>query len=223
MKVTVRRTRRKDFSQIVELCRRIYPESLPWGEDQLTAHLDVFPRGQLVAVDRETGRVLGMAASLIVAWDDYDFEDAWHDFTDHGYFANHDPTGRTLYGAEVMVDPEAQGRGVGSAIYTARRELAKHLGMRRIRAGARLAGYRFHADRMSPEEYVEKVVAGELRDPTLTFQLNRGFEVKGVVSGYLPRDPESQGWAAIIEWINPDAPSAPPPPRDPSEGTGRTG
>lgn len=215
--------RREDFPAIVDLCRRVYPESVPWGFDQLASHLEVFPEGQLVAVDRETGQVLGMAASLVVSWDDYDFDDAWRDFTDHGYFTNHDPTGRTLYGAEVMVDPEAQGRGVGSAIYDARRELARRLGMRRIRAGARLRGYHRYADRMGPREYVDRVVAGELRDPTLTFQLNRGFEVKGVVSGYLPRDPESLGWAAIIEWIHPDAPSAPPPPCDPSGETGRTG
>ncbi len=205
------------------MCRRVYPESLPWGADQLASHLEVFPEGQLVAVDPETGQVLGMAASLVVSWDDYEFDDAWRDFTDHGYFTNHDPAGRTLYGAEVMVDPEAQGRGVGSAIYQARREVARRLGMKRIRAGARLRGYHRYAGRLSPREYVERVVAGELRDSTLSFQLNRGFEVRGVVSGYLPRDPESRGWAAIIEWINPDAPSAPPPPCDPSGETGRTG
>lgn len=222
-RVRVRRTRPEDFRDIVELCREVYPESLPWGEDQLTSHLEVFPEGQLVAVDEERGRLLGMAASLVVLWDDYDLEDAWRDFTDHGYFTNHDPEGRTLYGAEVMVRPDAQGFGVGSAIYDARRNLARNLGLRRIRAGARLRGYHRFADALSPREYVDRVVAGELRDPTLSFQLNRGFEVRGVVSGYLPRDPESRGWAAIIEWINPDVPAAPPPPCDPSGETSRTG
>ncbi|MHB1299151.1 MAG: hypothetical protein ACYC0B_11535, partial [Gemmatimonadaceae bacterium] len=33
--------------------------------------------------------------------------------------------------------------------------------------------------------------------------LNRGFEVLAVVEGYLRHDPESLGWAALIEWLNP--------------------
>ncbi len=75
-------------------------------------------------------RVVGMAASLIVFWDDYDMKDSWRDFTDHGMFTNHDPVkGRTLYGAEVMVRPSMQGRGIGSKIYHARRELVRRLGV----------------------------------------------------------------------------------------------
>jgi hypothetical protein len=30
--------------------------------------------------------------------------------------------------------------------------------------------------------------------------------VLAVVSGYLRHDPESLGFAAVIEWLNPDAP-----------------
>jgi hypothetical protein len=56
---------------------------------------------------------------------------------------------------------------------------------------------------MSPREYVVKVVRGELGDPTLSFQLRQGFHVLAVVEGYLTHDPESQGHAAVIEWINP--------------------
>jgi len=41
-----------------------------------------------------------------------------------------------------------------------------------------------------------------IKDPTLSFQLKHGFHVMGVVSGYLLHDPESLGYAAVIEWIN---------------------
>jgi len=122
--ILVRNTTTADFPAIVELTRRVYPASLPWGTGQLESHLRVFPEGQLVAVDRASDRILGMAASLIVLWDDYDATDDWRDFTDHGMFTNHDQeAGHTLYGAEVMVDPEVQGRGVGSTLYRKRREL----------------------------------------------------------------------------------------------------
>jgi hypothetical protein len=222
VRVTVRRTEERDFPAIIGICRRVYPTHPPYSEDQLTSHLAVFPEGQLTAVLAEDAgaraaedgggedggepreRVVGMAASLIVRWDDYEIDLRWRDFTASGYFTNHDPSGRTLYGAEVMVDPGVQGGGAGSALYVARDALLRDLGLLRIRAGARLRGYHAYADDLTPETYVQRVVRGEVRDPTLTFQLNRGFRVLAVVSGYLSHEPESLGYAAVIEKLNPE-------------------
>jgi GNAT superfamily N-acetyltransferase len=199
----VRNTRREDFPGIMEMSGEVYPHSPSWSEPQLESHLTIFPEGQFVAVEESTGRVIGMAASLIILWDDYDLTGNWRDFTDHGMFTNHDPSlGRTLYGAEVMVRPAMQGRGVGKALYRARRELVERLGLLRIRAGARLRGYGAYADRMTAQEYTIKVICGELADPTLTFQLRQGFHVLAVIGDYLRHDPESLGYAAVIEWIN---------------------
>jgi hypothetical protein len=103
-----------------------------------------------------------------------------------------------------MVAPALQGPGIGTRLYEARRALVRRLGLRRIRAGARLRGYHRVADRMTPEEYVRAVERGELYDPTLSFQLKRGFRVLAVVGGYLRHDPESLGYAAVIEWLNPE-------------------
>ena len=99
-KVFVRNTAPGDFARIIEITRLVYPESRPWRVDQLESHLRVFPEGQLVAVERSSGSVLGVASSLIVLKDDYEHSDTWRDYTDHGMFTNHDPRGRTLYGAE---------------------------------------------------------------------------------------------------------------------------
>jgi ribosomal protein S18 acetylase RimI-like enzyme len=201
--VYVRNTEPADFEGIAALTREVYPSSTPWSPAQLASHLRVFPEGQFVAIERQSGRVAGMSASLIVRWDDYSIDDTWSDFTEGGYFTSHDPErGRTLYGAEVMVSPSMRGMRIGSLLYEARRELAVRLGLLRIRAGARLAGYHRYADQMSAEEYTLAVVRGELGDPTLTFQLRRGFHVVAVVRGYLPSDRESLGYAAVIEWLN---------------------
>lgn len=203
--VVVRTLRREDFGRVIELCGRVYTTSRPWTEEQLESHLRVFDEGQLVAVDAAGGALLGLASSLIVHWDDYAFDAEWREWTAGGYFTNHDAVaGRTLYGAEVMVNPAMQRRGIGRRLYAARRDLVRRLGLRRIRAGGRLRGYGRHAARSGPEEYVERVVRGEIKDPTLTFQLREGFEVLAVVGGYLRNDAESLGYAAVIEWLNPD-------------------
>lgn len=205
----VRALRPSDFRAVVELCRKVYPDSPPWTERQLESHLRVFPEGQLVALRATDDAIVGYAASLIIRWDDYAIEGTWRDFTSAGMFTNHDPEkGRTLYGAEVMVDPELQGHGIGTLLYEARADLAARLRLLRIRAGARLRGYGHHAHTSSPAEYTVRVCRGELVDPTLSFQLRRGFRVLEVVEGYLAHDPESRGYAAIIEWLNPDVATA---------------
>lgn len=200
--IQVRPTQPTDFAAIEKLCRVVYPESPPWTPELLSSTLDAFPAGQLVALDEGGRRVVGMAASLIVTWDDYTIDANWRDMTSGGSFANHDASGRTLYGAEVMVHPDMQSRGVGQALYQARRELVRRLRLLRIRAGARLRGYHRVAAQMTADEYVQAVVRRELVDPTLTFQLKQHFRVLAVVSDYLKRDPESLGYAAVIEWIN---------------------
>jgi len=201
--IQVRNTLPRDFDSITELTRSVYSGAPPWTRAQLESHVRVFPEGQFVAIE-QSGRVVGMAASVVIHWDDYDFAGSWRDFTDGGMFTNHDPEkGRTLYGAEVMVDPTLQKHGIGSMLYKARRQLAERLGLRRIRAAARLRGYHRYAATMTPERYAELVSSDEIHDPTLSFQLKHGFKILGVVQGYLRHDEESRGHAAVIEWRNP--------------------
>ncbi|MDZ7638920.1 MAG: GNAT family N-acetyltransferase [Bryobacterales bacterium] len=203
--VYVRETRESDFPGITALCQRVYPNSPAWQQRHLASHQSLFPEGQFVAVRSPDECVVGMAASLILRWDDYEHHESWLDFTERGMFTNHDPElGRTLYGAEVMVDPASQRMGIGRKLYRARSALVRRLGLLRIRAGARLRGYSKHAGTISAEQYVRAVVRDELKGPTLSFQLREGFRVFDVVSGYLPLDPESLGWAALIEWLNPE-------------------
>jgi ribosomal protein S18 acetylase RimI-like enzyme len=202
--VFVRNTDPRDFPAIADLCRRTYPDTPPWTAEQLASHLRLFPEGQFVAVHGAEQSLVGMAASLIVDWEDYNALDSWEQFTADGMFTNHDSArGRTLYGAEVMVDPSCQHHGIGEKLYSARRELTESHHLLRIRAGSRLRGYHSCCPRLTPEEYVVGVVEGREHDPTLSFQLQEGFHVIAVVPHYLTDDPESMGYAAVIEWLNP--------------------
>jgi GNAT superfamily N-acetyltransferase len=202
--LAVRNTTHRDFAGIADLCLRTYPDTPPWTADQLSSHLRLFPEGQFVAVFGPEEQVVGMCASLIVDWEDYSTLDNWERFTADGMFTNHDPQrGRTLYGAEVIVDSAVQHHGIGDKLYQRRRELAESRKLLRIRAGARLRGYCHCASRLKPDEYVVDVVEGKEHDATLSFQLKEGFHVLAVVPHYLSDDPESLGYAAVIEWLNP--------------------
>lgn len=204
--VKVREATRADIPELAALNKLAYPdlatENVIWSEEQLLSHMRVFPQGQMVAVLE--GKLVGAVSSLIVDLGPDPLRlHTFDGITDGGFFTNHDPGADTLYGADVYVHPECRGKGVGGALYASRRKLCRRLNLRRIVAGGRLFNYRQYADKYSPEEYVERVVAGEVRDQVLSFQVREGFEIRGVLPNYLP-DPVSHDNAAFLEWLNPD-------------------
>jgi hypothetical protein len=56
---------------------------------------------------------------------------------------------------------------------------------------------------MTVREYGEKVLTGEIKDPTVTMQMNRGFEAWSVVENYLD-EPVAGNAAILIVWKNPE-------------------
>jgi len=183
------------------LQERVYPTIQPWPESTLLQQIETFPQGQIVAeVD---GHLVGAASSLMILWDEWDVEHTWKEITSRGSFNTHNPEGRTLYGAEVFVQPELRGAGIGHALYRGRRQICRKLNLKRIIACGRLPGYHHHADQISALLYAQKVVWGDIFDPVLNFQLREGFDFCGTVDGYLPDDLDSLGHASLIVWLNP--------------------
>jgi len=198
----LRHTRQEDIPALIELQRRVYPAMPSWSRRDLRRQLELFPQGQLVV--EHDGALAGCASSLVVLWDDWMGEHTWREITASGTFDSHNPEGRTLYGAEVFVDPDLRGAGLGHVLYEGRRTLCRRMNLKRIIACGRLPGYHRHAAEMTPELYAQKVVWGDLRDPVLGFQLHEGFSYCGVIEDYLPEDTESGGHASLIVWLNPD-------------------
>lgn len=192
-----------DIPAVIALQRRVFPKMPPWTRRQLQNHLRIFPEGQAVA-ETSDGRIIGSSSSLIVAWDAFDDLASWEVITGRGMFTTHDPLhGDTLYGADIGVDPEARGKGVGSLLYEARKQLVRDYHLKGMIAGGRIPGYAAVSDQLSAEAYVAEVVAGKRHDPVLSFQLKHGFEVRGVIPDYLRFDKASMGYGTLIEWVNP--------------------
>ena len=198
----VRPAQTGDIPGVIALQRRVYPTIAPWTAVKLQHQQTAFRRGQMVAVC--DGEIVGYAGSLVVLWDDWAESHTWKCITGAGTFEHHNPSGRTLYGAEVFVSPDLRGSGVGHQLYESRRRLCRDLNLKRIIACGRLPGYAGHAARLSAEGYAQRVVWGDLRDPVLSFQIREGFSYCGVIEDYLPEDRESLGHASIIVWLNPD-------------------
>jgi predicted amidohydrolase/ribosomal protein S18 acetylase RimI-like enzyme len=200
--ITLRQMTSADIPAVVELQSRVYPEKLAWSAEELLQHLEIFPEGQLVAENAE-GRIVGSASSLIIDWDDYAESAQWPVITGRGTFSTHNSLGKTLYGADVCVDPAARRSHIGTLFYEARKKMVRERGLKRLLTGGRIPGYSKVAKQMTAQEYVAEVVRGKRTDPTLSFQLANGMVVLDVVPAYL-EDPESAGFATLLEWLNPE-------------------
>jgi GNAT superfamily N-acetyltransferase len=169
--------------------------------DHFLKHCELFPEGNFVAITH--GRVVGLGSGFLT---DFNFENPDHTFMEiiaGGYFTNHDPNGDWYYGSDISVHPDYRRRGIGSMLYKARKNIVRKLNRKGIVAGGLIPGYAAYKDRLSPQEYVNQVVAGKIYDSTLSFQLRHGFEVRGLLEDYI-EDAASDNWSTLIVWQNPD-------------------
>ena len=201
-KIVVRQLRAEDFEAIVQLQRRCFPAMSTWTKAQFQSQLETFPEGQFcVEID---ARIAASAASLIVDYGDYSRWGDWYQISGSGFIRNHDPEGDTLYGIEIMVDPEFRGLRLARRLYEERKRLCREKNLARMVIGGRVPGYAAFKEQLSPQEYVRAVIDKKLIDPVLTTQLSNGFVLKEIIPDYLPSDEDSAGFATCLEWPNLD-------------------
>jgi predicted amidohydrolase/ribosomal protein S18 acetylase RimI-like enzyme len=191
-----------DFEAITRLQAVCFPGISAWTFEQFESQLTLFPEGQ-IGIESD-GKLVASSSSLILR---YEEQTEWHNYqklSDSGFIRNHVPDGDTLYGIEIMVDPEFRGMRLSRRLYDERKELCRHKNLARIMIGGRIPGYGEHAETMSAREYVERVTDKSLFDPVLTAQLANGFALAGLIPNYLPSDHESRGYATFLEWKNLD-------------------
>ena len=203
--VVVRNTQSEDIPKIVDLQKESFPYLTRYGNiwhpEELESHLRIFPQGQFVAVEPD-GLIVGSASTLMVSLNPEYADHTWKEITANGMFTNHNSNGDSLYGADISTHPKHRHEGIGGILYEARKKLATMLNLRRMIAGGRLFNYSEYADKMSPFEYANKVIAGELKDPVLSFELDNGFRFIKILPNYLD-DVRSLNYASFIEWLNP--------------------
>jgi ribosomal protein S18 acetylase RimI-like enzyme len=203
--VVVRNTQSEDIPKIVDLQKESFPYLARYGNiwhpEELESHLRIFPQGQFVAVEPD-GLIVGSASTLMVSLNPEYADHTWKEITANGMFTNHNSNGDSLYGADISTHPKHRHEGIGGILYEARKKLATMLNLRRMIAGGRLFNYSEYADKMSPFEYANKVIAGELKDPVLSFELDNGFRFIKILPNYLD-DVRSLNYASFIEWLNP--------------------
>ena len=200
-RLVLRNLRLDDYPAVRDIMDRVYQGmGGAWEREEFLALFNRFPEGQICLEDN--GKLVAVACTLIVDYKRYSDRHTYQQITADGHFTTHDPNGDTLYGIDVFVHPDYRDMRLGRRLYDARKELCRTLNLKSIIFGGRLPGYHEYANQISPSEYVDQVIAQEIRDPVLSFQLANDFHVRRVIRDYIPDDDASCGNATILEWTN---------------------
>ncbi len=190
-----------DYGDIKIIMDKVYPGiGGAWSREEFAMMLKNFPEGQFCIDDN--GQVIAAAFSAIVDHVKFAATHTYKELTGNSYLTTHDPDGDALYGVDLFVHPDFRDLRLGRRLYDSRKDLCRKLNLRSILAGGRIPRYFEHSKELSPHEYIEKVSRKELHDPILSFQLANDFEVKRLLTNYLPEDEESKGYATLLEWNN---------------------
>lgn len=198
--LAVHRTEPAHASALEELQRIVFPTLAP--EERFLAahyvkHLALFPAGQFCVVDEASGRVVGMTSTIRM---DFDFAHPSHTFADviqGGWLTSHQPDGRWLYGADIGTHPEYRRRGIARALYAARHDTVRALGLLGQLTVGMPSGYGALKHAMSAEAYYAELVAGTREDPTISAQRRIGFELYGLVPNYI-NDPICDRYGIVL-------------------------
>lgn len=204
IKAIIRSYTKDDFEQLITVQKEAFPppfpEELLWNTEQLNNHITLFPEGAL-CVEIE-GRIAGSITGLIVQLAKGDEDHSWADITDNGYIRNHDPEGNTLYIVDICISPAYRKLSLGKWMMQSMYETVVQLGLDRLIGGGRMPGYHQHSANMTIDQYAEKVLQGELKDPVVSFLLRCGRTPVKPVANYL-EDEESLNYGMLMEWKNP--------------------
>lgn len=200
----IRNYNKPDFPELIAIQKESFPppfsSELWWNEEQLANHVELYPQGAL-CIEVE-GELAGSMTALLTDFDPAHPEHTWQEITDDGYIRNHKSGGATLYIVDICVRPKYRSLKLGQLLMQSMYERVVQDGLERLLGGGRMPGYHKFSDTLSAEQYAEQVIAGEIKDPVISFLLHCGRMPVAVVSNYV-EDEESENYALLMEWQNP--------------------
>ena len=203
-KVIVRNYTQQDFKQMIALQAACFPppflQELWWNETQLLNHTTYFPDGAICV--ELNGEIVGSMTSLLVHFNIENAAHTWEEITDNGYITTHNKLGNTLDIVDLCVHPSFRHLGLGKWMMQAMYHVVIERKLIRLLGGGRMPGYKNVAAQYTPQQYVDAVLNGVVKDPVLTFLLRCGRSPIKVVENYL-QDEESKNYGVLMEWKNP--------------------
>ena len=160
-----------------------------------------FPDGQIVA--ELDGEIVGVILSLHCKYAQFSQPQRMADIYNPDLFASHSENADSLFALEILVKSTHHRKGIGKMLNAALTKTLERHNLRAFIGISRLSGYGQYQSQFGPEEYVRKVVSGELNDPSLSYNVSNGMMPTQVVPQYYPADHASAGYGTIVIQPNP--------------------
>jgi GNAT superfamily N-acetyltransferase len=177
-----------------------FPEELLWKVEHIERHIELFPLGQIVAVNGDN--VVASASSTLISEKYWISHKSWMETVGGPLLEGFSPSGTTLYGLDISVHPQFRGLGIGRRLYRERFDLVSRLGLKRFGTACRLPGYAAFVGKYpgtTTDEYAAKVAFGDIVDQTMTPLVRYGLSYISVIHHYM-EDQESGDSAALHSW-----------------------
>ncbi|MCB9030011.1 MAG: carbon-nitrogen hydrolase family protein [Deltaproteobacteria bacterium] len=193
---TIRQAELSHIDSIIELHAKTFPDEEKWTYAQIKSQIETFPEGQICIFENDT--LVAASSACITELDVLDEALNWEQLSSKGTIDQHDPSGDTLVGIEMIVDPEYTYLQLEQRIYDQRKKLAHDKNLWRIILCGRLDLDNLKECGSALRTYVDKVKTNETVDRILGLQLSNDFSVKKIAPNFF-----GEGIPAVyVEWVN---------------------
>jgi len=160
-----------------------------------------YPEGQLVACLGD--EIVGLILSLHCRFAQFSEPQQMADIYNPALFEGYGVDGDSLFALEILVKSTHKRMGIGKLLNARLTQTLVRNNLRAFIGVSRVSGYGKLQQEMSIETYLQKVVAGELHDPSLSYNCANQMLPKQAIAAYYPADVDSAGYGALVIQYNP--------------------
>jgi len=200
--IVIRTATSADVDGVLELDHLVWVD-FPTTKEKLQRRVEIFPQGNLVAVNTATGKIVGYLCLMFLDFEPAEFPCSWNEITREGTIRTHNPEGKYMYGVALTVHPDYSHIGAKLQIYG----WGVGLGYHRLGCylGSPIPGFAKWKEK-NPELTVEDYVYRERNngmplDPELAYYKRSGFNIVRILPGYEP-DPKSLDYGVLVYCSN---------------------
>ncbi len=189
-----------DLKEIMQVCFNDLKGQNYSTFEEIEIMSSLYPRGQIICTYK--GKLIGANLSRIVPFDRYKENHTQLMCSDQNLFIDDAINGDSVYGLDVFVHPEYRYLKVGKTIVEKFIQNVYEDNFKCMMGISRIPDYIQYKNELTCEEYVQKILKGELVDKVLNFHLKCDAQIININPNFNPDDEASDGYGVLLSYPN---------------------